>query len=157
MELTLPMHLFKSKWYENSMSVERGPITYALKIGEQVTKVENTKDPLEYGASYTEVRPTSPWNYGLFDMSDEKLNDNFKIESTGKNTNYPWNLDNAPIQIKTKAKRIPSWKLYNDMAGPIPYSHIYGLESDAKEEEITLVPYGCTTLRISQFPQVGRK
>ncbi|MHA4894311.1 beta-L-arabinofuranosidase domain-containing protein [Pedobacter sp. PWIIR3] len=156
-ELMLPMHIFKNKWYENSMSVERGPITYALKIGEQVTKVENTKDPNEYGTSYTEVRPTTPWNYGLFDMNEEKLKENFKVETTGSNTNYPWNLENAPIKIKTKAKRIPSWKLYNDMAGPIPYSHIYGLESENEEEEITLVPYGCTMLRISQFPKVGRK
>lgn len=156
-ELQLPMHIFKNRWYENSMSVERGPITYALKIGEEVKHVENKKDPKEYGTHYTEVRPTTPWNYGLYDMSNEKLDEHFKIESTGKNTNYPWNLENAPIQIKTKAKRIPSWTLYNEMAGPIPYSHIYGLESAREEEEVTLVPYGCTMLRISQFPLVGRK
>jgi len=156
-ELSLPMHLFKNKWYENSMSIERGPITYALKIGEEFATIENTKDSKEYGVSYTEVRPSTPWNYGLFDMSEEKLKENFKVEFSGKKTNYPWNLENAPIQIITKAKQIPSWKLYNEMAGPIPYSHIYGLESDSKEQEITLVPYGSTTLRISQFPLVGRK
>jgi DUF1680 family protein len=157
LELVLPMHIFKSRWYENSMSIERGPITYALKVAEEPLKVVNTKDPKEYGATYTEVRPASPWNYGLFDVNDDNLKDNFKLETTGKVSNYPWNLENAPLQIKTKAKRIPSWKLYNDMAGPIPYSHIYGLESAKDEEEIILVPYGCTTLRISQFPLVGRK
>lgn len=156
-ELSLPMHLFKNKWYENSMSIERGPITYALKIGEEFATIANTKDSKEYGASYTEVRPSTPWNYGLFDMSDEKLKENFKVEFSLKKTNYPWNLENAPIKIKTKARQIPSWKLYNEMAGPIPYSHIYGLESDTQEQEITLVPYGSTTLRISQFPLVGRK
>jgi DUF1680 family protein len=156
-ELLLPMHIFKNNWYENSMSVERGPITYALKIAEDVKKVSNTKDPKEYGESYYEVRPATPWNYGLYDMSNEKLEQNFKVETTGKQSNYPWNLKNAPIQIKTKAKRIPSWALYNDMAGPIPYSHIYGLESFREEEEVVLVPYGCTTLRVSQFPLVGSK
>lgn len=156
-ELLLPMHIFKTKWYENFMAIERGPITYALKIGEQFKKIENTKDAAVYGASYTEVQPTTPWNYGLYDVSDDKLNDYFKAENTGKNTLYPWNQENAPIIIKTKGRRIPSWKLYDDMAGPHPYSHIYGLESEKQEEEITLVPYGCTTLRITQFPLIGKK
>lgn len=156
-ELILPMHIFKNKWYENAMSVERGPITYALKVGEEIKKIDNIKDPGTYGESYYEVYPTTPWNYGLFDMNSNKVGQNFKVENTGKTSNYPWNLENAPIQIKTKAKRIPSWKLYNDMAGPIPYSHIFGLESSKEEEDIILVPYGCTTLRISQFPLVGSK
>ena len=156
LELVLPMHISKSKWYENSMAIERGPITYALKIGEKYKKVKNTKDPLSFG-DYTEVRPTTSWNYGLYDVSDAKLKDYFKVESTGRSTLYPWNLESAPIVIKTIARQIPSWKLYNEMAGPVPYSHIYGLESDKTDEEITLVPYGCTTLRISQFPQIGRK
>lgn len=156
-ELSLPMHLFKNKWYENSMSVERGPITYALKIGEEVRKVTNTRDPKEYGETYDEVRPSTPWNYGLYDMGNDKLNQYFKVETIGKLSNYPWNLENAPIQIKTKAKLIPSWKLYNDMAGPLPYSHIYGLESAKEEDEIVLVPYGCTILRVSQFPLIGSK
>lgn len=155
--LTLPMHLSKSKWYENSVSIERGPLTFALKMKEDLKEVNNTKDPEVYGKSYTEVHPQSPWNYGLYDMTEEKLDENFKVEFTGKTSNYPWNLENVPLQIKTKAKRIPFWTIYQGMAGPLPYSHIYGLEKDDNEEEITLVPYGCTTLRISQFPQVGRK
>ncbi|MDQ1139177.1 beta-L-arabinofuranosidase domain-containing protein [Pedobacter agri] len=155
-ELLLPMHIFKTKWAENAMAVERGPITYALKIEEEFKKIKNTADADIFG-DYTEVHPASPWNYGLYDVNEAKINDYFKAEFTEKKTLYPWNLENAPIVIKTKGRKIPSWKIYNDMAGPIPYSHIYGLESDKLEETITLVPYGCTTLRISQFPQVGRK
>src|SRR5690606_15360246 len=72
-ELTLPMHIFKNTWIENSISVERGPLTYALKIGETSKLVKNDKDPIDYGASYTEVRPTTPWNYGLILTPDSKL------------------------------------------------------------------------------------
>lgn len=152
-ELELPMHIFRNTWFENSKSIERGPLTYALKIGEEVKKVENNKDPIDFGNSYYEVRPATPWNYGLIDVPDNKLEESFKIEKKGQVSDYPWNLQNAPVRIKTKAKRIPSWKLYNEMAGPIPYSITSSLETE-EEEEIILVPYGCTNLRISQFPVV---
>lgn len=154
-ELFLPMHIFKNTWYENSVSVERGPITYALKMGETIEKVNNAKDPIAYGSTYYEVRPTTPWNYGLMESEINKMENNYVVEKIPVNNKYPWNLKNAPISIKAKAKRIPSWQLYNDMAGPIPYSVIYNEGMDhQKEEEVILVPYGCTQLRISQFPVV---
>ena len=154
-ELELPMHVYKNTWYENSTSIERGPLTYALKMGEAVTKVINTKDPIAYGDSYLEVHPTTPWNYGLIAVPADKLEEEYIFQKNGEVSDYPWNINNAPVQIKAKGKRIPSWQLYNDMAGPMPYSIIYGMEA-AKEEEITLVPYGCTQLRISQFPVVAK-
>ncbi|MET4080654.1 hypothetical protein ABIB40_000598 [Pedobacter sp. UYP30] len=155
-ELALPMHIFKNTWYENTMSIERGPITYALKIKEDTQKVKNTLDPKHYGGYYYEVKPGSPWNYGLFDMSEKKLNEDFKVEKLGKVSNFPWNLANAPLQITTKAKRIPTWQLYNGMTGPVPFSNINDI-APGEEEEVTLVPYGTTKLRISEFPVVGRK
>jgi hypothetical protein len=151
-ELSLPMHIFKQTWYENSMSVERGPITYALKIGEEVKLVKNEKDPIDYGNSYKEVMPTTPWNYALPDGADTKMEDRFKVEKTGILTNYPWTSANAPIRLVTKGRRVPSWQLYNEMSGPIPYSLIYERETVDKPEDIILIPYGCTRLRISQFP-----
>ena len=59
-----------------------------------------------------------------------------------------------PLAIETEGIRLPDWKTYNDMAGPIPWSP-QDRPAGSKPEPITLVPYGCTTLRISAFPTVN--
>jgi len=107
-ELELPMHIRQNRWYENSVSVERGPLVYALKIGQEIKKVNNPKDTINYGSTFYEVRPTTQWNFGLISTPKDKLDEQFKAEETGKVANYPWTLDAAPIIIKTTGKEIPS-------------------------------------------------
>ncbi len=152
-ELTLPMHVYKNRWHENSVSIERGPLVYGLKIKEKITHVNNIKDALQYGDFYEESEAVSPWNYALLNSDQE----NYFNVSVNKEVNiFPWNVDNAPITIKTTAKRIPSWTLYNEMTGPLPYSNIYQMETTDEVKEIELIPYGCTSLRISQFPVIRK-
>lgn len=147
--LELPMKINISRWKNQSAAVERGPLVYALKIGEQWKNVKGTD---KYG-DYREVRPTTPWNYGLLDAAVKEPEKYFSFTKNKKTGEWPWSLENSPVSITTKAKTIPEWQLYNEAAGPVPYSTIRYLK-DHKEEEIVLLPYGCTTLRISQFPVV---
>lgn len=149
--LTLPMEISLDKWNENAVSVQRGPLTYALKIESKWEKVKNED---HYG-DYFEVLPQTPWNYGLMDVKQEDWQNAFKVIKKETVSEKPWNLKNAPIEIKAMAVQLPEWSIYNGNAGPLPYSPLKIPES-GKPVSVTLVPYGCTTLRISEFPTLEK-
>jgi len=150
-ELVLDMDLRTERLHENSVSIERGPLNFALKIGERWKKVDNND---RYGKFYYEVYPTTPWNYGLIEASLSNLAANYQVVKRDVEPgSYPWNPQNCPVEIKTKGVIIPFWTLYNGSAGPLPYSEQYQLKTEPPVD-ITLIPYGCTTLRISEFPVV---
>jgi hypothetical protein len=152
-ELELPMKVSISRWYEESAVVERGPLVYALHIGEKWDRVnDDYKFGTKYGDWYYEVHPTTPWNYCLQekDISPDVVAKEFVVVKKDFK-GYPWNPENAPIEIRTKGKRMKDWHMYNGSAGPLPYSVQYQL-GPVPEEDITLIPYGCTTLRITEFP-----
>lgn len=150
-ELRLPMHVSVQRWHENAVSVERGPLVYALKIGEKTREVRDTTG---YGV-FTEIRPTTPWNYGLLDVGAAGLQRDFSVV-VGDVSHYPWTASAAPVVIHAKARRLPDWGMYNESAGPQPYSNIYQEQVSSAVEDVLLIPYGCTRLRISEFPVVGR-
>ena len=144
LELYLAMDFRFSRWNEMSLGIERGPLVYALRIEEEWREVSKEG----YDDTFWEVLPGSPWNYAILNEALEK--GDFNIEYTGEVRPNPWNLENAPVRVITEGIRIPGWKEENASAGPIPLRP--RPLGNSPSEKIVLIPYGCTTLRISQFP-----
>lgn len=146
LELNLSMDFRYSRWYENSLGIERGPLVYALRVEEQWREI--TQKGCD--DTFWEVLPKSPWNYSL--QKNEIDNNKLKAEVKDQISLNPWNLKNAPITVKIKANRLPNWQLERGSAGKLPAPSSPARTVEKQEEELILIPYGCSTLRISEFP-----
>jgi len=146
--LELPMRITLSVWQKtaNSVSVNRGPLTFSLKIGENWQRYGASDEWPEY-----EVFPTTPWNYGLI-VDRDKPASSFEAVEHSWLPCQPWEAESAPILLRAKGRRIPSWTLVKNCAGPLPQSPV---RSDQPTEDITLIPMGCAHLRISSFPTIA--
>ena len=149
-----PADVQVSYWYGGSAAIERGPLVYALKL-QETWKQHDFKESehIAYGKKYWEVTTESPWNYALKKdvlRQAESIQKDFEVV---KHTTqeYPWNVDNAPITLRTRGLRLPEWHMYNGSTGPIAYYNQERARQD-EGEPIELIPYGCTTLRIAAFP-----
>ena len=151
--LTMPMKLKTSQWYDFATSVERGPLVFALRVEDEWRE----KDRGDKFGVLHEVYPKSNWNYALYFKDLENLEQSFTIEEHEWDGEYPWNLDNSPISLKARGISMPEWKLSPNGVPQFPawWGSRDIPENQIKFDQITLVPYGCTTLRITEFPVYG--
>ncbi|MGC1240441.1 MAG: beta-L-arabinofuranosidase domain-containing protein [Chryseosolibacter sp.] len=149
--LQLPMEVTTSVWGKNSRAIERGPLVYALKLGERWEKgtQENEGD-------YFSVYPTEAWNYGLVQDVVKNPKETLEVKVKPFPKTFIWNLDHAPIEIIASAKKIPAWKAVEGVAHQPVTDRTGTYRGDVEKEvkKITLVPYGFTKVRVVAFPVV---
>jgi hypothetical protein len=162
--LRLPMELAVQTWTQNqnSVSVNFGPLTFSLKIGEQYTTADGTKtaqrdskwqataDPVKWPAF--EIHPTTPWNYGLV-LSDPPEKSFQLTRLPWPKDDYPFTPEGVPLQLTAKAQPIPEWTV--DKFGLCAVLQASPAFSAQPAQEVTLIPMGAARLRISAFPQAS--
>jgi hypothetical protein len=177
--IRFPMRAKVSTRYNEAVAVERGPLVYALKIGEEWTRVNADKPHRELPHADFEVRPTTPWNYGLAVGSH--------LESSGSSTpgpgrvpqraksdgersdpglrfeerpvgERPFSPEGAGMVCLARGRKLPNWKLVRGWAGEVSPADVAWARADGQApeplEDLTLIPYGCTNIRITEFPRV---
>ena len=163
-KLSLPMEIGIRTWQvnQNSVSVDYGPLTFSLKIKEEYKKLNSIKtaisdskwqqgaDPEKWPAF--EIAAMSPWNYGLVLNKSNATQSFTVVHKAWPKDNYPFSLENVPIEIKAKGRQIPSWKI--DKNGLVDVLPMYPAKTSQPIEDITLIPMGAARLRISAFPVV---
>ncbi|HTE42580.1 MAG TPA: beta-L-arabinofuranosidase domain-containing protein, partial [Steroidobacteraceae bacterium] len=154
LRLTLPMKAATSKWPEDGVAFEHGPLVYALPIKEQWSVVPDEKSSPAFPA--WNVEPRSAWNYTLLHTEDAPEP---KFERLAM-TEDPW--VQPPVSISVAARRVRDWELIRTQAGDsdatitprLPDPGLLTQAAIGPTEELRLIPYASTALRLTIFPRL---
>jgi hypothetical protein len=154
--LTLPMPAELVRGQRGALALKRGPLVYALKIGEDWRRVHTDAPFRDLPHADWEVYPTTPWNYAL-DVNEYTLGRDVRFAEHPLG-DTPFSPAGAPVSATVRGRRLPDWEMANNWAGDVPAGPMT-VTSTSEEplEELTLIPYGCTNLRVTEFPVLARK
>jgi hypothetical protein len=153
-KLVFPMNVRLETPVANGMSLTRGPLLYALKMKVDATvsskQMKNTRihDP---SFPSWDLKPASPWNYSLALAGPQDL-EKVKVEAKPV-TDFPWTPESSPVVLTVLARKVPSWVLTPQGTNPPLPAAPFELAADT--EQVQLIPYGATQLRLSVFPSAN--
>jgi DUF1680 family protein len=140
--LRLPLRARVERRPRGAVAIKRGPLLYGLQIGEDWRYLKGERPHADW-----EIYPTTPWNYALaLDPELPEVALHFEERAVGER---PFSPEGAPVVARVKGRRVPGWVLARNAAALPPESPVRSAEP---LEDLTLLPYGATNLRIAEFP-----
>ncbi|MFP5238163.1 MAG: beta-L-arabinofuranosidase domain-containing protein [Acidobacteriota bacterium] len=144
-ELSLPMQPRVSRWFHDSVAIERGPLVFSYGIGEDWVKLRDQGMTADW-----QVFPKTQWNYALqLDPANPKPGLEVLDGPVGP---QPFSRKEPAVRMRVKARRVPEWRAEDGAADPLPVSPA---KTDRPLETIELIPYAAAKLRVTAFPVAG--
>lgn len=141
-EVSLSPEIEIQRRYHGSIAVRRGPLVFSLPVEAERKLIGGTPPSGDW-----EFYPTETWNYAIdVDTSNPETSVALATSSPGE---VPFSPEDPPVELSVEGRRVPAWRLEDNWAGEIPHSPTC---SNHSEEALTLVPYGSTNLRVTEFP-----
>lgn len=142
LRLSLPMPVRAERRFNNAVALYRGPLLLTLPLGEDWRQIGGERPHADW-----EVRPTTPWNYALV-LDPANPNPVIAITHRPLGTT-PFSPEGAPFRATVQGRRLPEWGIEHNAVAPPPPSPV---TSNEPPEELTLLPYGATNLRLAELP-----
>ena len=142
--IEFPLTPRASRGFQDSVTLERGPLVFSYGIGEDWLKLRDRGMTADW-----QVYPTTQWNYALA-VSPENAAHTVSVKESGVGE-APFTKAAAPVKLEVIARKLPAWVGVDAVANPVPQSPV---KSEEPEETLTLIPYAAAKLRITSFPQL---
>jgi hypothetical protein len=142
-EINFPMRPRLSRWFHNSVAVERGPLVFSYGIGESWVKLRDRGMTADW-----QVFPSTAWNYAL-QVDADAPEKSIAVTETAVGE-APFTARHTPIRLRVKARKLDGWRAEDGVANPLPQSPA---ASDQPLQSIEMIPYAAAKLRITAFPQ----
>jgi len=144
--VTLDFETQMTPTYEGMFSVRRGPLLYALPIGDKWHRLEYEKKGVLRKFPYCdyEVLPTTPFAYAFTE-------DAFHYLETENDGTFLFSPEGAMTALETTLVPI-DWGEENQHCKALPNSR----KAIGKPQRLRLIPYGCTNLRMTVLPMAEK-
>lgn len=163
--LSLPMTVRIREWPEDGLSIERGPLVFALPVPARMRR-DRTDPHASDAFPAWNLYPNGRWNVGI--RKDAALV--VREHPIGDN---PWDPAQPPVTLELAGRSLPGWRLQTRKQirrhtrdgvrieqGPFIFTPPLPGPGARKRQgkrdlALTLVPYGSTLLRVAVFPRIG--